>query len=106
MDQSRGSLRESGRRFPRARRVVTVLPIEVKAHRKYVGCRLAIDCIFCCHRMNPVEHDASPIAPVPVETGRNVVVLTPVEFIEIEMGVTCLQFPCPRAVRSGHDEEI
>ena len=56
--------------------------------------------------MDPVEHDSRSIAPVPVGTGRQVVVLTLVELIEIQVRVSRLEFPRTWTNGAGNHKEI
>ena len=56
--------------------------------------------------MNPVKHDASSIAPVPIESSREIVVSSFVELIEIQIRVARFQFPCTGAYGTRHDKEI
>ena len=56
--------------------------------------------------MDPVEHHPSSITEVPVEAGGDVVVLSLVDLIEIEVRITCLQLPRTWTDRTRHHEEV
>ena len=70
---------------PISRSLLVALPLEVeiKAHRNDVGSLLAVRRrAVAGHWVDPVEHRADAIRPVPVEAEREVVVLAAVELGE------------------------
>lgn len=82
------------------------LPVEIKPHRHNVRIGLAERRVRTGHRVDPIEHDADAIGPVPVEADGQVVVLAAIDFIEIEVRRADLEFPRAPAARAGHEEEI
>src|SRR6187431_3073722 len=59
-----------------------------------------------CFRMDPVEHDAGAIGPIPVETDREVVVFAAVHVVEIQIRITGLELPRTRAEATLRPEEV
>lgn len=81
-------------------------PVKVKPSRNNVGRRCSERCVCSGERMDPVEHDASAIAPVPVETCREVVVNPFVNLRFIQVRPSGFQLPCSRSAASADPEKI
>src|SRR6185503_15932534 len=82
------------------------LPVEVPPGRQDVGVVSPENRLRGRHGMDPVKHEAGPVAPVPVEADREVVVLAAVDGIEVETGPASLHFPGAKAHRAGDDEDV
>src|SRR5688500_12409886 len=98
--------RAGGQQWPPREPWLRRLPIEIKSHCQQIRFRGAEDSFVSRERMDPVEHDAGAVRPVPVETHGEVVVLAAADIIQIQVGPASLGFPGTRADAAGDNEEV
>lgn len=85
----------SRRAIGRHRRTVD-LPVDVPSHADDVRFGCTEDRIVAGNRMDPIHHHSNAVAPIPVHADAQVIVLTSLEIVEIQMGPTGFEFPSAR----------
>jgi hypothetical protein len=86
--------------------VTVYLPVKIKATCKDIGARSAENGLFAGDRMDPIKHHANAIAPIPIETQSEVVVLACAEVIEVQMRPSRFHFPASPTGPSGRQKKI
>ncbi len=83
-----------------------LLPVEVKAHTQQIGVRGTKNGLAISPRMNPVNHNARTIGPIPIHTCCKVVVLAAIKIGQLQIRPTSLGLPCAPARPARGRKEV
>ncbi len=61
------------------------LPVKVESACENVGLSCAEDCLLAGDRVNPIEHHANSVTPVPIAAECKIVVLAGFEIVEVQV---------------------